>query len=115
MNEAVVMQGVRTSRRTIRLDEDLPILSRRLRVTVEELPETEAEPPRESAWVILDRIHAAQRARGFVPRTAAEVDAQISAGRDESEARMREIEALHDRAAQAQGGAECASSSTPTS
>ena len=40
MNEAVVMQGVRTSRRTIRLDEDLPILSRRLRVTVEELPET---------------------------------------------------------------------------
>ena len=37
----------------------------------------------ESVWAVLERIWAAQQARGFVPRSREEIDAELSAMRNE--------------------------------
>jgi hypothetical protein len=45
---------------------------------------------------VLRRIRADQAARGHIPRSREEVDADIAAMRQEDEERMQEIERLHE-------------------
>jgi hypothetical protein len=54
-------------------------------VEVRVTPAPAERPAGESVWEVLDRIHAEQRARGFVGRTREEIDAEINAMRDEWE------------------------------
>ncbi len=44
----------------------------------------------------MQKVWAAQDARGYVPRTREEVDAEINALRDEAEEEMQAIERLHE-------------------
>jgi hypothetical protein len=55
----------------------------------------------ESVWTVLDRIHAEQQARGYMPRTREEIDAQINEMRDEWEERQQAIERLQEECARA--------------
>jgi hypothetical protein len=45
---------------------------------------------------VLRRLHAEQAASGHVPRSRADIDADIAAMRREDEERLRGIERLHD-------------------
>jgi hypothetical protein len=71
-----------------------------VRVTVEPIPEPTST--RGDVWSTLDRIWAGQQARGFLPRTREEIDAEIKAFRDEVEERMRAIERLHEECCRSQ-------------
>jgi len=53
-----------------------------------------AGQPKESTWVVLERIWAESKALGLKARSAEEIDAEINAMRDESEAEMQEIEEI---------------------
>ena len=100
------IRGTLTPDGKIELDHLPPIRSGPVEVTVEPVSE-ETEPPRESVWVLLDRIHAEQRARGFQPRTKEEIDAEINALRDEAEERIRATEALQAGIAREKGQRQC--------
>jgi hypothetical protein len=75
---------------TVLLDTKPDLPPGRVRVTVQPV----AAPP--DVMDVLRRIHAEQAASGHVPRSGAEIDADIAAMRQEDEERMRQIERLHE-------------------
>lgn len=64
---------------TVVLDEPLPKCEGKVRVTVEVV---EQAPPKQAWREVLEKIWAAQNARGHVPMTVEEVEAHIKAERD---------------------------------
>src|SRR5947208_6907971 len=88
----VEIQGTLQPDGTLVLDEKPPLPPGRVRVALRPLDELAQTP----VWQTLDRIWAAQGARGHVPRSREEIDADIAALREEDEQRLREIEQLHD-------------------
>jgi hypothetical protein len=52
--------------------------------------------PEDDSLVRLQKIWAAQDARGYVPRTREEVDAEINQLRDEAEEEMQAVERLYE-------------------
>jgi hypothetical protein len=56
-----------------------------VRVTIEPVPAPEGQPTGRGILDVLDAIHAGQRARGFVGRTAEEWEADRDQGRAEDE------------------------------
>jgi hypothetical protein len=88
----VEIQGTLQADGTLVLDEKPNLPPGRVRVTVQlalDITQTDI-------WQLLERIHAEQRARGFVPRTKEEIDAEIASMRQEDEERMQEIERLQE-------------------
>ena len=59
--------------------------------------------PEDDSLVRLQKIRAAQEARGYVPRTREEVDAEIIALRDEAEEEMQTVERLYEECERARG------------
>ncbi len=86
----VEVQGTLQPDGTLVLDEKPKLPPGRVRVTVQS-----AEAPADVIDV-LHRIHAEQAARGHVPRSREEIDADIAAMRQEDEERMQAIERLHE-------------------
>jgi hypothetical protein len=82
----------------IRLDRkpDLPV--GRVRVVIERLP---YDPEKDPFMITIRAIREAQKARGHVPRTREEIDAEIEEGRQAAEEEMQEIEKLYEEAAAA--------------
>jgi hypothetical protein len=76
---------------TLELDKKLSLPAGRVKVTVKPVPAT---PPGEDLWNVLERIWAEQKARGYVPRTREEIDAEVQAFRDEVEEHFLAIEKL---------------------
>ncbi len=74
MTNAYVVTGTLTSATTVQLDEPLPMSAGKVRVVVETAP-APAEKP--NFRQVLHRIWAEQKARGFVPPSAEEVEARI--------------------------------------
>lgn len=58
-------------------------------------PETNGKASKDAFLELMEGIWAAQKARGHVPRTKEEIDAQIQKGRDESEEEIQAAIALH--------------------
>ena len=86
----VEIQGTLQADGTLVLDEKPNLPPGRVRVTVQ---------PSEVQGDVIDvlrRIHAEQAARGHVPRSREEIDADIAAMRQEDEERMQAIERLHE-------------------
>ena len=86
----VEIQGTLQADGTLVLDEKPNLPRGRVRVTVQ---------PSEVQGDVIDvlrRIHAEQAARGHVPRSREEIDADIAAMRQEDEERMQAIERLHE-------------------
>ncbi|MBY0512795.1 MAG: hypothetical protein K2P78_02670 [Gemmataceae bacterium] len=79
MTTAYVMTGTLTDGKTVQLDEPLPLLGGKVRVTVEFVPpDATAQPWRQ----VLERIWEDQRRRGHAPRSAEEIQAQIREERE---------------------------------
>jgi hypothetical protein len=77
---------------TLELDRKVNLPPGRVKVTVKPVPQ---HPPGEDVWTVLERIWAEQDARGYVPRTREEIDAQVKELRDEVEERFLAIEKAH--------------------
>jgi hypothetical protein len=89
---AVEIQGTLREDGTLVLDQKPNLPPGRVKVTVEpvlDLTQTDV-------WQVLERIWAGQRARGHVPRTREEIDAELEAARQEDEERMQELERIHE-------------------
>ncbi len=90
----VEVQGTLTSEGTLVLDEKPSLPAGRVRVTVQ--PVVEPLFSQDDVISILQRIHAAQKARGYVSPSKEEIDAEIQAMRQEDEERTQGIERLQE-------------------
>jgi hypothetical protein len=88
----VELQGTLQADGTLVLDEKPNLPPGRVRVTMQTLPDI----TQTDIWQFLERLWAEQRARGHVPRSKEEIDAEIAASRQEDEERMLAIERLHE-------------------
>lgn len=102
----VVVQGVVKPDGTLELEGKVPLPAGKVQVTVQPVPELPADDP---FWQRMQAIWAGQKARGFVPRPAEEVEAERRQAREEWEERMQRImqiqaEAEGIRQSREQGG-----------
>ncbi len=79
MSEYYTITGTLSNKRTVVLDQPLPLPAGRVRVTVSTLP---TPRPGNTFLVKLKAIHQTLRASGHHPRTREQVDAQIQAERN---------------------------------
>lgn len=95
MNEMqVVVDGTLQPDGTLQLDERPKLPPGRVRVTVQAV----AAPagPEDDVMTRMEAVWAAQKARGYVPPTREEIDAELAAMRDEAEEEMQEVERLSE-------------------
>lgn len=85
----IVVEGTLKPDGTLELDETPNLRPGRVQVTMAPIPELPADDP---FWQRMRAIWEGQKARGFVPRTAVEVEAERRQVREEWEDRMRRIE-----------------------
>jgi hypothetical protein len=78
MHNAYIVTGTLTDKRTVVLDEALPLTPTKVRLVVEPLSPASQSPYQETVAEI--RKH--QQARGYQPPTKEEVDAYLRAERD---------------------------------
>jgi hypothetical protein len=90
----IVVEGALQPDGTLVLDEKPNLPPGRVRVTMQTVPPP--ADPGDDLLSVLQRIWAAQDARGYVPRTREEVDAEINQLRDESEEEMQAVERLYE-------------------
>jgi hypothetical protein len=94
-HEALEVEGTVQSDGSLVLDGKLDLPAGRVRVIVQ----TRNEPEKvDSArfLAMMERIWADQNARGHVPRSREEIDAEINQLRDEAEEEMQAVERLHE-------------------
>lgn len=89
----LTMQGTIRDDGTLELDTKVPMPAGRVLVTVQPVVQP---PPDDPFWQALERIWADQKARGHVPRTKEQIDADIRELRDEWEERQLAIERLQE-------------------
>ena len=94
---AIEMQGTLREDGTLLLDEKPNLPPGRVKVTVEPVPDL----TQTDVWQVLEQIWAGQRARGHVPRSKEEIDADLEASRQEDEERMQALERIHQESHQA--------------
>jgi len=90
----IVVEGALQPDGTLVLDEKPNLPPGRVRVTMQAVPPSAGRE--DGSLAVLQRIWAAQIARGHVPRSREEVDAEINALRDEAEEEMQAVERLHE-------------------
>ncbi len=78
---------------TLELNQTVGLPPGEVQVTVQAV--SRESSPKEDLLTLMERIWAAQRARGFQPRSREEIDAEIESIRNEAEERMRAIEQIH--------------------
>ncbi len=88
---AIEIQGTLREDGTLLLDEKPDLPPGRVKVTVEPV----SDLAQTDVWQVLERIWVGQRARGHVPRTREEIDAELEASRQEDEERMLALERIH--------------------
>src|SRR5271166_4608685 len=81
----VVVEGTLKPDGSLELDSRLDLPPGRVQLIVQPLPELPKDDP---FWQMMEGIWAAQKARGHVPRTKEEIDAEIRSMRDEAEEEM---------------------------
>lgn len=88
----VEIQGTLRGDGTLVLDEKPSLPPGRVRVTVQPvLNYTQTD-----IWKFFEQLRAEQQARGFVPRSKEEIDADIAAMRDEDDERTQQIESSQE-------------------
>ncbi len=93
----VVLEGLVNSDGTLVLDGKVDLPVGRVKVTVE----LTHDLSKDSFWQMMESIWAAQRARGHVPRTKEEIDAEIRELRDDWEERQESLERIQQECAEA--------------
>ena len=94
--EAIEIQGTLLEDGTLLLDQKPDLPPGRVKVTVQPI----ADYKQTDIWKFFEQMWADQRARGHVPRTKEEIDAELEAGREEDEERMQELERIHQECEQ---------------
>ena len=89
----IIVQGIVGSDGTLRLDQSVPLPPGAVEVTIQPLSRTAMSP--DPFWATMEEIWAGQRARGHLPRSKAEIDADIASFRDEAEEEMLAVERIH--------------------
>jgi hypothetical protein len=89
----VVLEGTLKPDGTLELDQKPPLAAGRVTVVLRSVPEL---PEGDPFWQMMKTIWAGQQARGHVPLSVEEVEAERRQTRDEWEARMREIERIQE-------------------
>ncbi len=89
-NEAVI-EGTIQPDGTLVLDEPTKLPAGRVQVVVQSLP---GLPEGDPFWDMMQSIWAGQKARGFVPRSAEQVEAERQETREHWEERLQAIEGL---------------------
>lgn len=92
MTMPVSIQGTVKPDGSLQLDEKVTLPAGRVQVLVQPLTPPESHPFFEA----MERIWAEQRARGHVPRTVEEIEAEREAMRDESEEEIQESERIYE-------------------
>ncbi|VAW30996.1 hypothetical protein MNBD_CHLOROFLEXI01-5071 [hydrothermal vent metagenome] len=80
MTDLYITTATLTNKKNLILDEALPLVSGRVRVTIEELPKIQMAAS--SFLAKLQAIHQALEDSGYRPRSKEVIDAQIRAERD---------------------------------
>lgn len=79
MTNAYIVTGTLTDPKTVQLDEPLPVSTGKVRVIVEPAP----PPSAKQSWPeYFAELRARQAARGHVPRSAEEIQAQMREERE---------------------------------
>jgi hypothetical protein len=84
----VVVEGTVNPDGSLELDSKLELPPGRVQLIVQPLPELPVDDP---FWQMMKGIWAARKARGQVPRTKEEIDAEIDTMRQESGEKMQDI------------------------
>jgi hypothetical protein len=93
MSVQITMQGTVRADGTLELDDPVAMPEGRVLVTVWPIVQPD---PNDPFWQRMEQIWAGQRARGHVPRTREQIDAELRQIRDDAEAEMQLIERLHE-------------------
>lgn len=94
-DQTIEVQGTVQPNGTLVLDQRLDLPAGRVRVTLQ--PLTASEPPDLARFqAMMEQIWAGQKARGHVPRTKQEIDAEIQGLRDEAEEELQAAEGIHE-------------------
>jgi hypothetical protein len=88
-DDGVVVEGTLNPDGTLELDQKPNLSPGRVQVTVTPLPEVPVDDP---FWMRMETIWSGQKRRGFVPRSAEEVEAERRRTRLEWEERLQQIE-----------------------
>jgi hypothetical protein len=90
----IILQGVVKPDGTLELFEKVNLPPGPVQVTVQAVPQPAA--PAEDLMTFMEKIWAGQRARGHVPRSAEEIEAEREAFRREWDEHDKELEAIHE-------------------
>lgn len=93
MSVQTTIQGTVRADGSLELDDRLVLPEGRVLVTVRPIAEPSPDDP---FWQRMEQIWAGQRARGHVPRTREQIDAELRALQDDAEAEMQGTERLHE-------------------
>jgi hypothetical protein len=88
----IEIQGTLQEDGTLVLDQKLDLPPGRVKVTVEPL----LDYKQTEIWGFFERLWAEQRAKGHLPRTREEIDAELEAARQNDEERMQDFERIHE-------------------
>jgi hypothetical protein len=100
MGVQITLQGTVTAEGSLELDDRVAMPEGRVLVTVRPVVQPASNDP---FWQRMEQIWAAQRARGHVPRTKGQIDAELRELRDDAELEMQATERLHDECHRARG------------
>jgi hypothetical protein len=89
----IVIEGTVQPDGTLVLDEPTKLPAGRVQVIVQPLPSL---PQGDPFWDMIQSIWAGQKARGFVPRSAEQVEAERRETREHWEERLQAIERLRE-------------------
>jgi hypothetical protein len=89
MSDAITVRGVVLADGSLRLDGPLPLPPGEVEVMIR-------PAVKEPLGVVMERIRTRQQARGYVPRSAEEIQEQLRQSAEEWDEHDREIEAIHD-------------------
>ena len=87
----VILHGTLKPDGTLELNGAVPLPPGKVQVIVQPLPEL---PPDDPFWQMMQEIWAGQEARGHLPRTVDEVEAERHQVREDWDERMQQIERL---------------------
>jgi hypothetical protein len=94
MSMQITLAGTVKADGTLELDDKVAMPEGRVLVTVQ--PAVQPAPD-DAFWKVMNEIWAGQRARGHVPRTREQIDADLRELRNDAEAEIQAVERLHQQ------------------
>lgn len=90
-----VIEGIVKPDGTLELQKKVPLKAGRVQVTITPIPDLPAD---DEFWQMMHNIWQNQKARGHIPRSAEQVEAERSLLREEWEERMQGIQLMQEEA-----------------